>query len=69
MIIISYVVPGSALSDGQWHSVELNSRRGRLTVAVDKEEGGVAHASFSLTAGGQLFFGGKSETHNLESLP
>ncbi|XP_030258291.1 contactin-associated protein-like 4 [Sparus aurata] len=49
---------GSALSDGQWHSVELNSRRGRLTVAVDKEEGGVAHASFSLTAGGQLFFGG-----------
>ncbi|KAM9350204.1 contactin-associated protein-like 4 [Symphorus nematophorus] len=49
---------GSALSDGQWHSVELNSRRGRLTMAVDKEEGGVAHASFSVTAGGQLFFGG-----------
>ncbi|KAM6919785.1 LOW QUALITY PROTEIN: contactin-associated protein-like 4 [Lycodopsis pacificus] len=49
---------GSALNDGQWHSVELNSRRGRLTVAVDKEEGGVAHASHSVTAGSQLFFGG-----------
>nr|XP_046265066.1 contactin-associated protein-like 4 isoform X1 [Scatophagus argus] len=49
---------GSALNDGQWHSVELNSRRGRLTVSVDKEEGGVAHAGSSVTAGSQLFFGG-----------
>ncbi|XP_068590882.1 contactin-associated protein-like 4 [Cebidichthys violaceus] len=49
---------GSALDDGQWHSVELNSRRGRLTVAVDKEEGGVAHAGHSVAAGSQLFFGG-----------
>ncbi|XP_041804234.1 contactin-associated protein-like 4 [Chelmon rostratus] len=49
---------GSALNDGQWHSVELNSRWGRLTVAVDEEEGGVTHASFSITAGSQLFFGG-----------
>uniref|UniRef100_A0A4W6C9I6 Contactin associated protein like 3 n=1 Tax=Lates calcarifer TaxID=8187 RepID=A0A4W6C9I6_LATCA len=31
---------GSALNDGQWHSVELNSRGGRLTIAVDKGEGG-----------------------------
>uniref|UniRef100_A0A8C4HPW2 Contactin associated protein like 3 n=1 Tax=Dicentrarchus labrax TaxID=13489 RepID=A0A8C4HPW2_DICLA len=53
---------GSALNDGQWHSVELNSRRGRLTVAVDKDEGGVAHASSSITAGGQLFFGGKKDS-------
>ncbi|XP_076014929.1 contactin-associated protein-like 4 [Genypterus blacodes] len=52
---------GSALNDGQWHSVELNSRRGHLTVAVDKEEdGGVAHAnpSFPVSAGSHLFFGG-----------
>ncbi|XP_076600669.1 contactin-associated protein-like 4 [Chaetodon auriga] len=49
---------GSALNDGQWHSVELSSRRGCLTIAVDKQEGGVAHASFSVTAGSQLFFGG-----------
>uniref|UniRef100_A0A3B5K021 Contactin-associated protein-like 4 n=1 Tax=Takifugu rubripes TaxID=31033 RepID=A0A3B5K021_TAKRU len=29
---------GSALSDGQWHPVELSSRRGRLTVFVDNDE-------------------------------
>ncbi|XP_074508368.1 contactin-associated protein-like 4 isoform X2 [Sebastes fasciatus] len=49
---------GSALNDGQWHSVELESRRGRLSIAVDEEEGGSAHASHSITAGSQLFFGG-----------
>ncbi|CAB1460602.1 unnamed protein product [Pleuronectes platessa] len=51
---------GSALNDGQWHSVELHSRGGRVTIAVDKEEGGVAHAtsSFPVTAGSHLFFGG-----------
>uniref|UniRef100_A0A3Q1GKR9 Contactin-associated protein-like 4 n=1 Tax=Acanthochromis polyacanthus TaxID=80966 RepID=A0A3Q1GKR9_9TELE len=46
---------GAALNDGQWHSVEMNSKRGRLTVAVDKEEGGSAQTlaflcpSFCLT--------------------
>uniref|UniRef100_A0A665XF14 Contactin associated protein like 3 n=1 Tax=Echeneis naucrates TaxID=173247 RepID=A0A665XF14_ECHNA len=51
---------GSALSDGQWHSVELTLGQGRLTVAVDKKEGGIAHASpsFPVTVGGPLFFGG-----------
>uniref|UniRef100_A0A4W6CNJ0 Contactin associated protein like 3 n=1 Tax=Lates calcarifer TaxID=8187 RepID=A0A4W6CNJ0_LATCA len=51
---------GSALNDGQWHSVDLTSGRGRLTLAVDKEEGGVAHASpsFPVAVGRQLFFGG-----------
>ncbi|XP_060901413.1 contactin-associated protein-like 4 [Labrus mixtus] len=49
---------GSALNDGQWHSVELISRRGRLTVSVDKEEGGVAHAGYSIITGSKLFFGG-----------
>ncbi|XP_060896272.1 contactin-associated protein-like 4 [Labrus mixtus] len=51
---------GSALSDGQWHSVELISRRGHLTVTVDGDEGATAHASpsFLITAGGQIFFGG-----------
>uniref|UniRef100_UPI0037E7EB3C contactin-associated protein-like 4 n=1 Tax=Semicossyphus pulcher TaxID=241346 RepID=UPI0037E7EB3C len=58
---------GSALSDGQWHSVELNSRRGRLTLAVDDEEGGVVHASFSVTAGSKLFFGGcPADEHSQE---
>ncbi|TDH05452.1 hypothetical protein EPR50_G00122470 [Perca flavescens] len=49
---------GSALNDGQWHAVELNSRRGHVTIAVDEEGGGVAHASHSVTAGNRLFFGG-----------
>ncbi|XP_028282631.1 contactin-associated protein-like 4 [Parambassis ranga] len=51
---------GSALSDGQWHSVDLTTRHGHLSVSVDKEEGGVAHAtpSFPVTTGSQLFFGG-----------
>uniref|UniRef100_UPI0037E86000 contactin-associated protein-like 4 n=1 Tax=Semicossyphus pulcher TaxID=241346 RepID=UPI0037E86000 len=51
---------GSALSDGQWHSVELISRRGHLMIAVDDDEGAAAHASpsFLITAGSQLFFGG-----------
>ncbi|XP_030298808.1 contactin-associated protein-like 4 isoform X2 [Sparus aurata] len=51
---------GSALNDGQWHSVELMSRRGHLTVTVDGDEGASAHASpsFPVTTGSQLFFGG-----------
>ncbi|XP_047446526.1 contactin-associated protein-like 4 isoform X2 [Mugil cephalus] len=51
---------GAALNDGQWHSVELNSGRGRLTIAVDKDEGGSARAtlSFPVTIESHLFFGG-----------
>ncbi|XP_077955837.1 contactin-associated protein-like 4 isoform X1 [Gasterosteus aculeatus] len=49
---------GSALNDGQWHSVELTSGRGRLTIAVDTEERGVANAGHPVAAGSQLFFGG-----------
>ncbi|CAK6974784.1 contactin-associated protein-like 4 [Scomber scombrus] len=51
---------GSGLNDGQWHSVELNSRQGRLTITVDKEEGGTAHASpsFPVAIERHLFFGG-----------
>lgn len=52
---------GSALNDGQWHSVELTYRRGRLTVAIDGDEEATAHASllFPITTGDKLFFGGK----------
>nr|XP_040035072.1 contactin-associated protein-like 4 isoform X2 [Gasterosteus aculeatus aculeatus] len=51
---------GSALNDGQWHSAELTSRRGHLSVSVDGGEGATAHASppFLVAMGGQLFFGG-----------
>uniref|UniRef100_A0AAQ4S875 Contactin associated protein like 3 n=1 Tax=Gasterosteus aculeatus aculeatus TaxID=481459 RepID=A0AAQ4S875_GASAC len=50
---------GSALNDGQWHSAELTSRRGHLSVSVDGGEGATAHASppFLVAMGGQLFFG------------
>uniref|UniRef100_A0A665XEV7 Contactin associated protein like 3 n=1 Tax=Echeneis naucrates TaxID=173247 RepID=A0A665XEV7_ECHNA len=63
-VLMSFWFPGSALNDGQWHSVELRSRPGRLTVAVDREEGGAAHASlsFPFTTEGHLFFGGKRKT-------
>lgn len=52
---------GSALNDGQWHPVELISRHGRLTIAVDKPQGGSAQASpsFPVVLEGHLFFGGK----------
>uniref|UniRef100_A0A3Q3E122 Contactin-associated protein-like 4 n=1 Tax=Labrus bergylta TaxID=56723 RepID=A0A3Q3E122_9LABR len=40
---------GSALNDGQWHSVELISRRGRLSIAVDREDGGSAQAIIFLS--------------------
>lgn len=51
---------GSALNDGQWHSVALNSRKGRLTVTADEDEGGYAHARppFLIVTGSQLFLGG-----------
>uniref|UniRef100_A0A3Q1GPN3 Contactin-associated protein-like 4 n=1 Tax=Acanthochromis polyacanthus TaxID=80966 RepID=A0A3Q1GPN3_9TELE len=58
---------GSALNDGQWHSVDVTSRRSRLMISVDKDEGGVAHANppFPVTVGGQLFFGGcPAEDHS-----
>ncbi|XP_008432146.1 contactin-associated protein-like 4 isoform X1 [Poecilia reticulata] len=51
---------GSALSDGQWHSVALTSRRSHLTVSVDKDEGGSAQASpsFPVAVESHIFFGG-----------
>uniref|UniRef100_A0A8C4F3Y9 Contactin associated protein like 3 n=1 Tax=Dicentrarchus labrax TaxID=13489 RepID=A0A8C4F3Y9_DICLA len=51
---------GSGLNDGQWHSVELNSRQDHLSITVDKDEGATAHTSIPLplTADSQLFFGG-----------
>ncbi|XP_049443304.1 contactin-associated protein-like 4 isoform X1 [Epinephelus fuscoguttatus] len=51
---------GSALNDGQWHSVELNSRQDHLSITVDKDEGATAHTSIPLplNTDSQLFFGG-----------
>jgi len=57
------VTLGSSLNDGQWHSVQLSSTPGRLTIAVDKEQGDTAQArpSFPVTAGSNLFYGGKQK--------
>uniref|UniRef100_UPI0037E743DA contactin-associated protein-like 4 n=1 Tax=Semicossyphus pulcher TaxID=241346 RepID=UPI0037E743DA len=51
---------GSGLNDGQWHSVELNSRQDQLSITVDKDEGATAHTSIPLplTTESRLFFGG-----------
>uniref|UniRef100_A0A8C8K639 Contactin associated protein like 3 n=1 Tax=Oncorhynchus tshawytscha TaxID=74940 RepID=A0A8C8K639_ONCTS len=61
--ILLDVVTGFGLNDGQWHSVDLTARRGRLTITVDKEESSTAHASpsFPVVSGNNLFFGGKRE--------
>ncbi|XP_068196207.1 contactin-associated protein-like 4 isoform X1 [Antennarius striatus] len=50
---------GSALNDGQWHSVELNSRQGRLSISLDDGRGSAqASPSFPVGIADQLFFGG-----------
>ncbi|KAM4628786.1 contactin-associated protein-like 5 [Polymixia lowei] len=51
---------GSGLNDGQWHSVELMSRRDRLILTVDEEKGATTptSTSFPFTTGSHLFFGG-----------
>ncbi|XP_040027398.2 contactin-associated protein-like 4 isoform X2 [Gasterosteus aculeatus] len=51
---------GSALNDGQWHSVALTSSRGRLSIGVDGEGGGSAQAAppYAVAVESHLFFGG-----------
>lgn len=58
---------GAALNDGQWHSVELSSRQGRLSVVVDREEGGSTQtiSSFPLVVERSIFFGGRMCTSQL----
>uniref|UniRef100_A0A3P8SKM3 Contactin associated protein like 3 n=1 Tax=Amphiprion percula TaxID=161767 RepID=A0A3P8SKM3_AMPPE len=42
------VSSGSGLNDGQWHSVDLVSGRGHLTITVDGDESTAAHVSPSV---------------------
>ncbi|KAM9803656.1 contactin-associated protein-like 4 [Neosynchiropus ocellatus] len=49
---------GSALNDGQWHSVELSTRRGRWTARLDEEEEAHSNSPGLVTAEGRLYFGG-----------
>lgn len=56
------LIKGSGLNDGQWHTLELNSGQGHLSITVDKDEGATAQTSIPLplTADTQIFFGGKN---------
>nr|XP_061795439.1 contactin-associated protein-like 4 [Nerophis lumbriciformis] len=49
---------GSGLNDGQWHSVDLNSRRGHLSITVDKDDTAHSNPSFNIVIEKDLFFGG-----------
>ncbi|KAK6315599.1 hypothetical protein J4Q44_G00131230 [Coregonus suidteri] len=64
--ILVDVATGFGLNDGQWHSVDLTARRGRLTITVDKEESSTAYASpsFPVVSGNNLFFGGCPDSKN-----
>uniref|UniRef100_A0A4W5MW51 Contactin associated protein like 3 n=1 Tax=Hucho hucho TaxID=62062 RepID=A0A4W5MW51_9TELE len=64
--ILLDIATGFGLNDGQWHSVDLTARRGRLTITVDEEESSTAHASpsFPVVSGNNLFFGGCPDSKN-----
>uniref|UniRef100_A0AAV2JJW8 Contactin-associated protein-like 4 n=1 Tax=Knipowitschia caucasica TaxID=637954 RepID=A0AAV2JJW8_KNICA len=50
---------GSSLSDGQWHRMELLSRRGHVTLTVDGEEAASAYNTLiTIAKGTHLYFGG-----------
>lgn len=65
--MVIFFLAGSALNDGQWHSVELNSRQACLSIKVDKEERSAAHASllFPVTIESHIYFGGKNGRRQL----
>ncbi|KAL4617566.1 contactin-associated protein-like 5, partial [Arapaima gigas] len=58
--ILVDLAAGSGLSDGQWHSVDFNARKGRLTLTVDKEVASASHpnSALHLASGNHLFLGG-----------
>ncbi|XP_063068838.1 contactin-associated protein-like 5 [Engraulis encrasicolus] len=63
------ITAGSGLNDGQWHTVHLIGRRGRLAITVDGDDGGTAQANptFPVSPENQLFFGGCPEGGKSES--
>uniref|UniRef100_A0A672IU32 Contactin associated protein like 3 n=1 Tax=Salarias fasciatus TaxID=181472 RepID=A0A672IU32_SALFA len=60
LTMCAYMLPGSSLNDGQWHSVELHFSQDHLSITVDKDEGATAHTSvpLPLTSESHFFFGG-----------
>ncbi|KAK3521327.1 hypothetical protein QTP70_003170 [Hemibagrus guttatus] len=57
-IVMADLTAGSALNDGQWHSVDLSIRRGRLILAVDKSDMSTITISFPVMPANQIFLGG-----------
>ncbi|XP_051943428.1 contactin-associated protein-like 4 [Hippocampus zosterae] len=49
---------GSDLDDGQWHSVDLKSRGGHLSISVDKDDMAHSSPSFTVAIEKDLFVGG-----------
>uniref|UniRef100_A0A8B9JZL7 Contactin associated protein like 3 n=1 Tax=Astyanax mexicanus TaxID=7994 RepID=A0A8B9JZL7_ASTMX len=56
--IVVDITAGSALNDGQWHSVELSVRRGRLILAADKADTSTTTTSFPVMPANHIFLGG-----------
>ncbi|TSM28159.1 Contactin-associated protein-like 5 [Bagarius yarrelli] len=56
--VIAELTAGSGLNDGQWHSVDLSVRRGRLILAVDKSDMSTVSISFPVVPVNRLFLGG-----------
>ncbi|XP_059400302.1 contactin-associated protein-like 4 isoform X2 [Carassius carassius] len=52
------ITAGAGLNDGQWHSLELAVRRGRLAVTLDRTDSSTASTSFPVAPDSQLFLGG-----------
>ncbi|XP_052463585.1 contactin-associated protein-like 4 isoform X1 [Carassius gibelio] len=52
------ITAGAGLNDGQWHSLELAVRRGRLVVTLDRTDSSTASTSFPVAPDSQLFLGG-----------
>ncbi|KAI2660204.1 Contactin-associated protein-like 4 [Labeo rohita] len=59
--IMTDVTAGASLNDGQWHSLELVVRRGRLAVTLDKSDSSTASTSFPVVPDSQLFLGASAE--------
>uniref|UniRef100_A0A8B9RAR1 Contactin associated protein like 3 n=1 Tax=Astyanax mexicanus TaxID=7994 RepID=A0A8B9RAR1_ASTMX len=63
--IVVDITAGSALNDGQWHSVELSVRRGRLILAADKADTSTTTTSFPVMPANHIFLGGRVNPHLL----
>uniref|UniRef100_A0A671NE08 Contactin-associated protein-like 4 n=1 Tax=Sinocyclocheilus anshuiensis TaxID=1608454 RepID=A0A671NE08_9TELE len=55
--IMTDITAGASLNDGQWHSLELAVRRGRLAVTLDRTDSSTASTSFPVAPDSQLFLG------------